>query len=223
MRETSCGITGESKPSDTESRFFLTPGRSSRGAYQKWAELTGDAGYTFDNFLPYFMKSAQFHPPDEKTRLANSSSPYNQSVFSASGGPLQVGYPAWVNPGSSWIGLGLTALGLQKLPGMSDGNIFGWGYTAFTMDPLSQTRSSSEASYLREALVETTNLLLYKNTMVKSIVFNADKRAVGVIVNSGGLVYQINASQEVILSAGAVRHKRTVLTMFKLPGDFDGF
>ena len=154
------------------------------------------------------MKSAEFHPPNETTRLANSSSPYNQSVMSATGGPLQVGYPAWVNSVSSWIGLGLNALGLKELPALSDGNIFGWGYTAFTIDPRSQTRSSSEASYLREALMETTNLLIYKNTMAKRVIFDADKRAIGVTVDSGGLVYQVNATQEVIISAGAVRGNR---------------
>ena len=155
------------------------------------------------------MKSAQFHPPNEITRLANSSSRYNQSVNSATGGPLQVGYPAWVNSVSSWIGLGLNTLGLKELPALSDGNIFGWGYTAFTIDPRSQTRSSSEASYLREALTETTNLLIYKNTMAKSVMFDAGKRAIGVAVDSGGLVYQVKATQEVIVSAGAVRGYRT--------------
>ena len=159
----------------------------------------------FDNFLPFFMKSAQFHPPNNQTsRLPNTTTLYNQSVFTADGGPLQVGYPAWVNPISSWIGLGLTALGLQQLPGMADGNILGWGYTAFTQDPKTQTRSSSEASYLREALRETTNLVVYKNTMAKSVLFDSQKQATGVLVNSGGVTYQINATKEVILSAGAV-------------------
>ena len=157
------------------------------------------------------MKSAQFHPPNETTRLTNSSSLYDQSVFSATGGPLQVGYPAWVNSISSWIGLGLNALGLKELPALSDGNIFGWGYTAFTIDPRSQTRSSSEASYLREALTETTNLLIFKNTMAKTVIFDSDKRAVGVAVDSGGLVYQVNATQEVILSAGAVSDNRRLI------------
>ena len=184
---------------------------SSRGAYQKWADLTGDPTYEFDNFLPYFMKSADFHPPNEPSRLANSTATYNQSVFSDAGGPLQVGYPAWVNPISSWIGLGLTALGLQKLPGLADGNLFGWGYTAFTMNPQTQTRSSSEASYLREALLETTNLLVYKNTMVKKVLFDSNKQATGLVVDSGGLTYQINATQEVIVSAGAVRESRKPL------------
>ena len=183
---------------------------SSRGAYQKWADLTGDPTYEFDNFLPYFMKSADFHPPNEPSRLANSTATYSQSVFSDAGGPLQVGYPAWVNP-ISWIGLGLTALGLQKLPGLADGNIFGWGYTAFTMNPQTQTRSSSEASHLREALIETTNLLVYKNTMVKKILFDSNKQATGLVIDSDGLTYHINATQGVIVSAGAVRESRKPL------------
>lgn len=199
-----CGIIGKSGSAVSEMGRLLKAIRSSRGAYQKWAELTGDQAYAFENFLPYFMKSAQFHPPDETTRLANSTTLYNKSVFSANGGPLQVGYPAWVNPISSWIGQALTALGLQQLPGLADGNIFGWGYTAFSQDPQTQTRSSSEASYLREALTETNNLAIYKNTLAKRVLFDATKKAIGIVVNSGGITYQLNATKEVILSAGAV-------------------
>ena len=150
------------------------------------------------------MKSAQFHPPNLVTRLSNSTTLYNASVFSSDGGPLQVGYPAWVNPISSWIGRGLTALGLQQLPGLADGDIFGWGYTAFTQDSVTQTRCSSEASYLREALRQTSNLAVYKNTMAKFVMFDDAKNAKGLVVNSGGVTYQINATREVILSAGAV-------------------
>ena len=150
------------------------------------------------------MKSAQYHPPNEPDRLANSSALYDDTVFNQSGGPLQVGYPAWVNPISSWIGRGLSALGLKELPGLSNGEIFGWGYVAFTQDPRTQTRSSSEASYLREALAETANLAIYKNTMVKRVLFDGEKRAVAVLVESGGYTYQINATKEIIVSAGAV-------------------
>ena len=150
------------------------------------------------------MRSAQFHPPNHTTRLPNSTTLYNASVFSPDGGPLLVGYPAWVNPISSWIGRGLTALGLHQLPGLADGNIFGWGYTAFTQSSVTQTRCSSEASYLREALRETINLAVYKNTMAKVVIFDDAKNAKGLIVDSGGVTYQINATKEVILSAGAV-------------------
>ena len=200
----SCGIIGKVKPELASSDKYSSTLRSSRGAYQKWAELAGDEGYNFDNFLPYFMKSAQFHPPDQPSRLPNSTTLYDQSVFSEDGGPLQVGYPAWTNPISSWIGLALTSLGLQQLPGLSNGDILGWSYVAFTQNPLTQTRSSSEASYLREALAETRNLLIYKNTLVKRVNFDGDKKAKSVTVDSGGVSYQLNATREIIISAGAV-------------------
>lgn len=178
---------------------------SSRGSYKKWADLVGDSSYEFDNFLPYFEKSAHFNPPNNGLRWANSTPAYNASVFTPSGGPLQVSYPNWANPISSWIGRGLSALGLKQLPGLSDGNIEGWGYTAFTIDGTLQTRSSSETSYLRTALLQTTNLNVYKNTLAKKILFDENKSATGALVESGGIVYQLNATKEVIVSAGVVR------------------
>ncbi|KAI4170021.1 MAG: hypothetical protein LQ343_005270 [Gyalolechia ehrenbergii] len=150
------------------------------------------------------IKSAQFHPHYQPTRLANSSTRYDATAFSSQGGPLQVSYPAWTNPISSWIGRGLTALGLQQLHGMANGDILGWSYVAFTQDPQTQTRSSSEASYLREALLGPTNLVVYKNTMAQRVLFDNNKKAMGVLADSGGIQYQLNATKEVIISAGAV-------------------
>ena len=63
-------------------------------------------------------------------------------------------------------------------------------------------RSSSEA-FLREALENSMNLVVYKSTLAKKIIFN-DKVATGIIVNSGGLMYNISARKEVVLSAGVV-------------------
>ena len=96
---------------------------------------------------------------------------------------------------------------------MANGEIFGWTYVGFTQDARTQTRSSSEASYLREALLQTTNLAVYKNTLAKRVLFNADNEAVGLIVESGGLSYQLNVTKEVVLSAGAVRYLRYSITL----------
>jgi choline dehydrogenase-like flavoprotein len=173
--------------------------------------LVDDQSFAFDNFLPYFARSAEYHPPTAPTRLASSTTLYNATVWSDDGGPLQVGYPAWVNPISSWIAKGLEVLGLRALSGLSDGDIFGYGYTAFTLDPRTQTRSSSETSYLREALLETTNLAIYKNTLAKKVLFDADKRANGVVVDSGGTSYELKATKEAIVSAGAIRSPQMLM------------
>ncbi len=94
---------------------------------------------------------------------------------------------------------------------MSDGNIFGFGYTAFTLDSRTQTRSSSETSYLREALLKTTNLAIYKNTLAKKVLFDERNRASGVVVESGGISYTLNATKEVIISAGAFRSPQLLM------------
>lgn len=182
---------------------FLFGFRGSRGSYRRWADQVGDASYEFDNFLPYFEKSVRFTPPSPG-RPANSTVKYDPASTRVEGGPLQIGYPAWVNGISSWIARSLDSLNIPELPGFLNGNILGWSYVAETLETPTQTRSSSESSYLREALAQTTNLQIYKSTLAKRVVFDESKRATGVTVDSGGYQYQISAAKEVILSAGAV-------------------
>ena len=180
-------------------------GSASKGALNKWVELTGDESYSFENMLPWYKKSAEFTLPNKDHRLENATTLYDESLWSnPRGGPLQVGYPNWANPISSWIARGLEHLGLKNLPGFADGNLDGYAYTTFSLDAKSQTRSSSEASFLRAALREDTNLNVYKNTMAKKILFDENKKAIGAVVESGGIEYTLSANQEVIVSAGAV-------------------
>jgi choline dehydrogenase len=171
---------------------------------KKWVELTGDESYSFENMLPWYKKSAEFTPPNDEHRLPNSTTIYDESLWSKDGGPLQVGFPNWVNPISSWIALGLEHLGLKNLPGFADGDFNGYAYTTFSLDAKSQTRSSSQSSFLSKGLRDDTNLHVYKNTMAKKILFDDDKKAIGAIVESGGIEYTLSATQEVIVSAGAV-------------------
>lgn len=180
--------------------------RSSAGAFQKWADDVGDQSYTFDNLLPFFKRSVHFNPPSVSTIPSNVSLPYNVSDFSDTGGPLQVSFPGYFNAITSWLGNAFNELGFARLPGFSDGRLFGWSYFTYTVDPTSQTRSSSETSFLREALYQTTNLNFYKSTQVKKILFNDCKNASGVLVNTAGVEYTISATKEVILSAGAVSY-----------------
>ena len=115
-------------------------------------------------------------------------------------------FPGYFNAISSWLGNAFSELGFARLPGFSDGRLFGWSYLTYSVDPISQTRSSSETSFLREALRQTTNLNIYKTTQVKKILFKDCKSATGVLVNTAGVEYTISATKEVILSAGSVRH-----------------
>ena len=164
-----------------------------------------DQSYIFDNLLPFFKRSVHFTPSNPSSRASNVSLPYNASDFSDTGGPLEVSFPNHFNAISSWLGNAFRELGFQRLPGFFDGRLFGWSYFAYSVDPNSQTRSSSETSFLRQALDQTTNLNFYKSTLVKKILLQNCKIATGVLVDTAGVEYTISARREVILSAGAVR------------------
>jgi choline dehydrogenase-like flavoprotein len=94
-------------------------------------------------------------------------------------------------------------LGLQPTRGSISGELIGYAYTANSIDRETQTRSSSETSFLRLALEKTTNLNVYKSTLAKKILFNGS-RATGVAVDTAGVQYVLSAAKEVIVSAGAV-------------------
>ncbi|KAL8989660.1 MAG: hypothetical protein Q9177_001502 [Variospora cf. flavescens] len=194
--------------------YWVTEGPP-RNPLVDWYQQTepqpvGDASYEFDNFLPYFEKSVRFTPP-APGRPANSTVKYDPASTRVEGGPLQIGYPVWVNGVSSWIASSLNSVKIPELPGFLNGNILGWSYVAETLETQTQTRSSSESSYLREALAQTTNLQVYKSTLAEEVTFDDSKRASGVTVNSGGYQYQISAAKEVILSAGAFRSPQLLL------------
>ena len=143
-----------------------------------------------------------FHPPDPTKRPQNVTIQYNSADWDPNGGPIQVGYPSWVNPISAWLGRSFHELGLKELRGFTSGVLLGWSWLAVSLDPTTQTRSSSEA-FLRSALKETQDLIIYKSTLAKRILFE-DRSARSVVVDTGGLAYNLTAKKEVILAAGVV-------------------
>lgn len=185
--------------------------RGTVGSYQLWADLVGDVAYTFDNLMPYFKKSVNFTAPNTSLRASNATPSYDVNSFAApgQGGPLQVSYPNWANPISSWAALSLQALGFEPRDSFVDGNLLGWSYAACSQSGEDQTRSSSETSFLREALLQSGDkITLYDNTLARRVLFDGTE-AVGLEVTSGTLTtqktYNITATKEVIVSAGTVR------------------
>ena len=72
-----------------------------------------------------------------------------------------------------------------------------------TIDPKDQTRSSSQSSFLNQA-INSTSIVVYHGTLAKKIIFDGNK-AGGVLVNTSGTEYILHANKEVVLYAGAVR------------------
>ena len=97
----------------------------------------------------------------------------------------------------------MSQLGLKQVSGFVDGHLLGWSYLANTIDPTSGTRDSSETSFLRTALQGETKLQVYHSSLAKKILFSG-KQAVGVLVDTAGVSYNVSARNEVIVSAGSV-------------------
>lgn len=187
--------------------------RGTIGSYQMWADAVGDQSYTFDALLPYFRKSVQFTPANAALRPQNASVlPVSGEAFSPSGGPLKVSYTNYAIPFDSWMQKAFNEIGLSEIQDFVSGNLIGHQYTSHQTEADEQTRSSSESSFLREALDSSrTNLQIYPNTLAKRILFSSDKTATGVEVNTAGTSYTISANHEVILSAGAFQSPQLLM------------
>ena len=94
--------------------------------------------------------------------------------------------------------------------GFNSGRVEGSGWGPGTIDPVTGYRSSSQTSFLAEAL-KYTSLKVYTRTMATKITFDAGKRARGLEVETAGKQFFLEARKEVILSAGAFQSPQLLM------------
>ena len=167
---------------------------------QKWADEVGDQSWTWPYVLEYFNRSATFTTPPAGSRPANATPGYQLDVFGD--GPLQVSYPPYVSAFASWFFDAANQLGLPvRNKGFDGGQLIGHSYCPLTVSPGTNERSSSQTSYLPLG-VGTERLAVYTHSLGKNILFNGTT-ASGVVVETNGVLYNLTANKEVIVSAGA--------------------
>ncbi|KAL9617871.1 MAG: hypothetical protein Q9160_007359 [Pyrenula sp. 1 TL-2023] len=195
----------------SSARNFMAYQRSTKGSYDLWAEEVGDRSYRWENLLPFFKKSVTFQPPNSDFRPANSTPDFDLDAFSSSGGPLTVTFPNWANAWTSWVERAFQEMGFARRAGFLSGKLLGYSYVTSTIDRESQERASSEYAFLRKALLYLTNLTVYKSTLAKKILFDNNKRATGVLVETVNIQYTLFANKEVILTSGALRSPQLLM------------
>ncbi|OOQ81650.1 putative GMC oxidoreductase [Penicillium brasilianum] len=178
---------------------FMIYQRPSRGAMDRWAELVDDPSYTFENTWKYFKRTVSSTGPTSRSERVRT--PYNESSFEDSGEPLQVSYPQYAMPFSSWVRRALTSIGIQEAEDFNSGSLMGHQFCSMTIRPTDQSRSSSETAFLQSPR-NLEMLSIYEKTLAKKILFHWGNRAHGVRVH-GMWDYTLWARREVILSAGA--------------------
>ncbi|KAG0156114.1 hypothetical protein PDIDSM_3290 [Penicillium digitatum] len=189
---------------------FMIYQRPTRESMEIWATAVNDSSYGFDEVLPFYKKSVQFTPPNTEYRAQNASAGYGIDAYDSDGGPLQVSYTNFAEPFSSWMSLGMEAIGIEKVQDFNRGGIMGAQYCASTIDPSNELRSSSEQSFLSK--ITPKSLTTYTNTLAKKVVFDENKKATGVQVKGLlGNIVTLSASEEIIISAGAFQSPQLLM------------
>ncbi|KAJ5898499.1 hypothetical protein N7504_008787, partial [Penicillium tannophilum] len=196
---------------------FMIYQRPTIESMEQWASVVNDSSYEFDAVLPYYKKSAAFTPPNTNERAKNATAEYSIEGFESSGGPLQVSYANYAQPFSSWMDLGMNAIGINDTQDFNLGSLMGAQYCSSTIDPSTEFRSSSQSSFL--ANISPSTLTTYTETLAKKIVFD-NKTATGVQVKGAlGNTVTLSAKKEVIVSAGVFQSPQLLMVSGVGPSD----
>ncbi|KAF4635109.1 hypothetical protein G7Y89_g2995 [Cudoniella acicularis] len=199
----------------SSARNYMFYQRPTCGAMQMWADAVGDDTYLFENVLPFYEKSTHL-TPQNPALYSNMSNKQTTANFSPYGGPLQVGYQNYVSPFATYTRPALEAIGAKPIDGFNSGSLLGSGFATWTVDNSNATRSSSESSFLQQAMA-TTTLQVYVESLAQKILFGPNNTATGVLVETQGtfgtpsLTYTLTANKEVILSAGAFQSPQLLM------------
>jgi choline dehydrogenase len=161
--------------------------------------------------FPFMKRSFSFTPPDIRYRAENASANFTLSTFDVPGGPAQLSYPKYAQPLSSFGPAGYAAAGFNASSGFLDGNLLGYGYWPFTLRAEDSTRSSTESAFLSPAAARTS-LKIYQSCMARHILFDENKRAIGVNVTVAGLKpFTLSARKEIIISSGFIHSPQLLM------------
>lgn len=159
--------------------------RGQRQDYDRWAAL-GNAGWSFDEVLPYFKKS------EDQERGA--------SEYHGVGGPLKVSDLRLRRPIADHFIAAAQEVGIPFNEDYNGADQEGVGY--FQQTAHKGFRWSTAKGFLKPAR-KRANLIVETKAQTTRILFEG-KRAVGVEYIRGGEVRQARVNAEVILAAGAI-------------------
>ncbi|KAF9489097.1 aryl-alcohol oxidase-like protein [Pleurotus eryngii] len=189
----------------SSSTNYMVYTRCASDGYDQFAEIAGDDGWTWDNLFPYIIKNEHHVPPNDGH---NETGQFTPSLHGYEG-PLFTSLPGFLTEIDDRV-LATT----QELAEFSfnedfnSGNPLGVSWMQSTIKgPL---RSSSATAFLSPALDSRNNIdLLYQTQVTKLFQTGTEQglpvfRGVEFARSSSAPRFNLTASKEIILSAGAV-------------------
>ncbi|WP_191575520.1 GMC family oxidoreductase [Achromobacter insolitus] len=160
--------------------------RGQKQDYEDWAALSGDAAWSWDQVLPVFKRSEDYHRGADE--------------FHGAGGEWRV-----ESQRLRWDILEAFASaaeqeGIPRVQDFNRGDNFGSGY--FEVNQRSGWRWNTSKAFLRP-VSKRPNLHVMTGALAEQLEFDG-KHCVGVRVNQNGRATSLRARREVVLAAGAV-------------------
>jgi choline dehydrogenase-like flavoprotein len=182
---------------------FLVWDRSSRYEIDAWEQL-GNPGWNWNNLYKAMKKSERFHAPSQENADLLGVKPVASDYGSS--GPIQVAFPNYISQQvRRWIPA-LLELGIPKNDQPLAGENVGVSQQPSDINPTNYTRSYSAPAYLFPNQARS-NLDVLTNALASKVNFDTscgELWAKSVTFTNGGKSYTVNATKEVILSAGTV-------------------
>ncbi|KAF9002542.1 pyranose dehydrogenase [Cyathus striatus] len=179
--------------------------RGSSSDYDRFAAFTGDAGWSWDNILPFILKNEKWSPPADNHNTSGQFDPRFHNTF----GLNSVSLPGYPQVADSRV-IQTTKELKDKFPfnlDTNDGNPLGVSWVQATIG--NGTRSTSATSYL-SPFINRKNLFVVVNTVVTRVLQSSkgglgitpDVRTVEVASGLSNIIF--TAKKELILSAGSI-------------------
>ncbi|KAJ7134626.1 pyranose dehydrogenase [Mycena epipterygia] len=184
--------------------------RGSAEDYDRWAAVTGDSGWSWDNLLPYFFKNEKWTPPADNHDTRGEFNPAVHSTHGINSVSLS---------GSRWpIFENQVIQTTREIPeefpfnlDYNSGEPLGVGWFQSTIG--GGERSSSATSYLAPKFIQRENLHVLLHAQVLRLV--GPQTTKGVVsfegvefsqahLSSGRSLFTAKAANEIILSAGPI-------------------
>ncbi|KAJ6625796.1 GMC oxidoreductase-domain-containing protein [Mycena sp. CBHHK59/15] len=180
----------------------LVYSRGSREDFDRYAELSGDSGWSWDSLQPYIRKNERFSPPADHH---NTSGQFNPAVHGFKG-LLGVSLAGYAHPFSQRVFNAVNEMSAE-FPynvDMNSGSQIGIGWTQATIR--GGERSSSATAYLAPNFLQRPNLDVLINTQVTRVLQTGSLtfRGVEFAADAQAPRHRVTARKEVILSAGTV-------------------
>lgn len=168
------------------------------GDYDRWADATGDARWSWEHVLPWFRYS------QDQTRGANE--------LHGSGGPLSVSDLRYRNPLSDVFIDSAASAGYARNDDFNGPDQSGFGFYQVTQR--NGTRCSTATAYLRPAR-QRANLEIRTGALAKRVVI-AHGRAIGVQLHGHDAIIEAG---EIILAGGAINTPQLLMLSGVGPAD----